>query len=323
VLGIEFVPNIPLGELVSHAVLAEKCGFDMIWVTDHYNNRNVYVALSLLAEKTKEVKLGPGATNPYHIHPALTASAVASLDEISGGRATLGMGAGDETTLASIGIHREKPVARLKEAVGLIRRLLAGERVTFDGEFFRLNGAQLTYTPSKIPIYIGAQGPLMLKTAGLIGDGVLINASHPLDFEYAIPRLKHAKKNFDIAAYTSFSVDQNEKRAKEAVLPIVAYIVAGTPKFILERHGIRLEEALSIKGALVRGDFRAAFASVTDQMIDAFSIYGSPEHCLQRIQELYELGVTQVVIGSPIGPDKSVAIKTIGREIIPALGNQK
>jgi len=319
VLGIEFVPNIPLDELISHAVLAEECGFDAVWVTDHYNNRNVYVALSLLAEKTKKVKLGPGATNPYHIHPALTASAVASLDEASGGRAMLGVGAGDETTLASIGIHREKPVARLKEAVKVIRCLLTGERVTFNGEFFKLNGAQLTCPAPKIPIYIGAQGPRMLETAGLIGDGVLINASHPLDFEYAIPRLKHAKKNFDIAAYTSFSVDLDEKKAKEAVLPIVAYIVAGTPKFVLERHGISPEGALSIKDALVRGDFRAAFASVTDQMIDAFSIYGSPEHCLQRIHELYELGVTQVVIGSPIGPDKSVAIETIGREIVPSL----
>ena len=311
---------MPLNDLVNHCVLAENQGFDAIWITDHYNNRNVYVTLALVAERTKRVRLGPGVTNAYQVHPALTASAIATIDNISNGRAMLGIGAGDRTTLASLGIQMDKPVAKLKEAVEIIRRLLTGERLYFQGDFFRIEGAKLSLKCSDIPIpiYIGAQGPLMLRTASAIGDGVLINASHPLDFKYAISQVQEGspKADFDIAAYASFSVDLDEEKAKKAVVPVVAFIVAGSPEPVLERHGIDPTEADAINSSLSKGDFKKAFGSVTDPMVNAFSIYGSPDHCIQRIRELHEIGVTQVVVGSPIGPDVSASIKLIGEEII-------
>jgi len=318
VLGIEFVPDMPLNDLVNHCVLAENQGFDAIWITDHYNNRNVYATLALVAERTKRVRLGPGVTNAYQVHPALTASAIATIDNISNGRAMLGIGAGDKTTLASLGIQMDKPLAKLKEAVEIIRRLLTGERLSFQGDFFRIEGAKLSLKCPEIPIYIGAQGPLMLRTASAIGDGVLINASHPLDFKYAISQVQKGspKAGFDIAAYASFSVDLDEEKAKKAVVPVVAFIVAGSPAPVLERHDIDSTEVDAIKSALAKGDFRTAFKSVTNPMVDAFSIYGSPDHCIQRIKELRGIGVTQVVVGSPIGPDVSASIKLIGEEII-------
>ncbi|MDI6889104.1 MAG: 5,10-methylenetetrahydromethanopterin reductase [Methanocellales archaeon] len=317
VFGIEFVPDIPVDALVSHCVLAENNGFDAIWITDHYNNRSVYATLALVAKRTKQVKLGPGVTNTYHIHPALTASAIATIDEISNGRAMLGIGAGDGSTLSSLGVQINKPVARLKEAVEIIRRLLNGDRITFNGKFFVVKDAKLTFKRPNIPIYIGAQGPVMLKTAGAIGDGVLINASHPADFKYAIPKVKEsAPKDFDIAAYASFSVDKNAEEARKAARPAVAFIAAGSPPEVLERHNISPADVAPVKNALARGDFRAAFSSVTDQMIDAFSIHGTPDHCIQRVKKLFDLGVTQVVVGSPIGPDVPTSIKIIGEEII-------
>ncbi|MDI6859057.1 MAG: 5,10-methylenetetrahydromethanopterin reductase [Methanocellales archaeon] len=316
--GIEFVPDMPLDDLVKHCILAEDHGFDAVWITDHYNNRNVYATLALVAERTKRVRLGPGVTNAYQVHPALTASAIATIDKISNGRAMLGIGAGDRTTLASLGIQMDKPVARLREAVEIIRRLLAGERLSFQGNFFKINGAKLSFKCPEIPIYIGAQGPLMLRTASAIGDGVLINASHPLDFKYAMPQVQKGspKQGFDVAAYASFSVDLDEGRAKKAVVPVVAFIAAGAPAPVLERHGIDSTDVAAIKSAFAKGDFKTAFGSVTDQMVDAFSIYGSPDHCIQRIRELHEIGVTQVVVGSPIGPDVSTSIRLIGEEII-------
>lgn len=317
-LGIEFVPDMPLNDLVNHCVLAENQGFDAIWITDHYNNRNVYATLALVAERTKRVRLGPGVTNAYQVHPALTASAIATIDNISNGRAMLGIGAGDKTTLASLGIQMDKPVEKLKEAVEIIRRLLTGERLSFHGDLFRIEGAKLSLKCPEIPIYIGAQGPLMLRTASAIGDGVLINASHPLDFKYAISQIQEGspKAGFDIAAYASFSVDLDEEKAKKAVVPVVAFIVAGSPAPVLERHDIDSTDVDTIKSALAKGDFRTAFRSVTNPMVDAFSIYGSPDQCIQKIKELHGLGVTQVVVGSPIGPDVPTSIKLIGEEII-------
>ncbi|MCD5409683.1 MAG: 5,10-methylenetetrahydromethanopterin reductase [Methanocellales archaeon] len=316
--SIEFVPDMPLDELVKYCVLAEDNRFDKVWITDHYNNRNVYATLALIARKTEHIRLGPGVTNAYQIHPALTASSIATIDEISNGRAVFGIGAGDRTTLDALGIQMDKPVTRLKEAVEIIKRLLSGECVTFNGSSFKINGAKLAFKPSSIPMYIGAQGPVMLKTAGMIGDGVLINGSHPADFKYAIPKVReNSPKNFDIVAYTSFSVDADAEKAKKAAMPVVAFIAAGTPPPILERHDIDPADVAPIKNALSRGDFRTAFGAVTEQMINAFSICGSPDHCIQKIKELYGMGITEVVAGSPIGPDKRMAIKLIGEEIIP------
>ncbi|KXB02058.1 methylene-tetrahydromethanopterin reductase [candidate division MSBL1 archaeon SCGC-AAA261D19] len=325
--GVEFVPEDPIDDIVEEVKVAEDSGFDYVWITDHYNNRNVYVTLSRLAVETEKIKLGPGVTNVYTIHPAETASSIATIDELSGGRATLGIGPGDKTTLNALGLEWDKPLTRTREGVEIIRDLLAGEKVTFEGEKFKLHGARLNFKPkSEIPIYIGAQGPKMLKMGGEFGDGVLINASHPADFDFAVDQVnkgikKAGKKKSDVevTAYTSFSVAEERKAAKKAAMPVVAFIVAGVPDVVLERHGISKEDAKKVKKPLGEGDFGTAFGSVTGDMIDAFSVYGTPEECIERIKGLSKVGVSQIVTGSPIGPDKEKAIELIGEEIIPEI----
>lgn len=320
--GIEFVPNVPTKELVDYCKFAEQNALDFLWITDHYNNRSVYSMLTLIAAETSRIKLGPGITNAFTASPAVTASAICTIDEISDGRATLGIGPGDLSTLPKIGMAMETPVARLTEAVAVIKKLWAGEAVnTPDNKVFKFAGAQLAYKPKQkaIPVYIGAQGEKMLETAGKIGDGALINASNPKDFEYAVPIIKKAagEKKFDIAAYTSFAVDQESKKAKGAVKPVVAFIAAGAPVPVLQRHGLDLNAVNTIKGGLSKGDFKTAFGAVNDQMIDAFSIYGTPAELNAKIENLVKMGVTQIVAGSPIGPNKNNSIRLIGKYVIP------
>jgi len=321
--GIEFLPAKKVETLVNHAKLAEEAGVDYIWVTDHYNNRNVYVTLAAMAYATSRVKLGTGITNPYVINPCWTAAAIATINEVSNGRAVLGIGAGDKVTLESIGIKWEKPLTTVSEAVGIIRRLLEGERVSFSGKVFNIPSAKLNFKPkTRIPIYLGAQAPRMLKLAGQIADGVLINASHPMDFEEA---LKHVKEGlearekkpefFDTVAYTAMSVDRDEKKAKDAVKIVVAFIVSGSPEAVLERHGIDKAKAGEIGKAIGKGDFGKAISLVDDKMIEEFSVAGTPEQVISRIEELRKAGVTQVVAGSPIGPNVEESIKLFG-EII-------
>ena len=98
---------------------------------------------------------------------------------------------------------------------------------------------------------------------------------------------------------------------------VVAFIVAGSPDMVLQRHGIDVASKTAIGEAIAKGDFGALMGGmVTKEMIDAFSISGTPEDCKARINELLDIGVTQIVAGSPIGPDKEKAIKLIGKEII-------
>ncbi|HIP91729.1 MAG TPA: 5,10-methylenetetrahydromethanopterin reductase [Methanothermococcus okinawensis] len=318
-VGIEFVPNEPITKICHYVKLAEDSGFQYCWITDHYNNREVYMTLTSIAGVTNKIKLGPGVTNPYIRHPAITASAMVTLDELSGGRGVLGIGPGDKATFEALGIEWVKPVSTIKKAVRDIRALIKGEKLE--------TGAQLAIRPrSEIPIYIGAQGPKMLETAGMIGDGVLINASHPKDFEVAIPIVKRGAESagrsieeIDIVAYTCMSVDKDPEKAKEAAIPVVAFIVAGSPPVVLERHGIDMEKVEKIREALKRGDFKTAFSTVDEKMLEAFSLYGTPEDIIEKIKSLAEIGVTQVVAGSPIGPNKERSIKLIGKEIIPAV----
>jgi 5,10-methylenetetrahydromethanopterin reductase len=194
-----------------------------------------------------------------------------------------------------------------------------------DGKIFKISGAKLNFkVRNPIPIFIGAQGPKMLALAAEIGDGVLINASHPKDVDYAITRIqegvKRAGKNpkdLEISAYTSFSVARKYEKAVKAATPVVAYIVAGCPPMVLERHGISVEAAAKIRNAIVHGNWKEAFSLVTNDMIEAFSICGTPEICIEKISQLAKIGVTQVVAGSPIGPNMRKSINMIAAEIFP------
>jgi 5,10-methylenetetrahydromethanopterin reductase len=319
--GIEFLPNMEVNKIVDYARMAEENGFENVWVTDHYNNRNVYATLAMIASKTEKIKLGPGVTNPYQIHPVVTASAVATINEISNGRAILGMGPGDKTTLKKLGLEMEKPVKRLKESIEVIRSIWGGKPVKYDGDFFKIDGAKMDFKAGDIPVYIGAQGPVMLKTAGMIGEGALINASNPKDFEFSIPKCKEGmkeagKEKFDIVAYTCFSIDEDSEKAKNAARIVVGFIVAGSPDLVFERHGIDLESVNKIRDALGKFDFGTLKKAVNDDMLTAFSISGSPDECMDKIEALYKTGVTQIVVGSPVGPKMADSIKIIGDKII-------
>ncbi|MEM2933945.1 MAG: 5,10-methylenetetrahydromethanopterin reductase [Methanocellales archaeon] len=321
--GIEFVPSDPVLKLAYYTKLAEENNFGNVWITDHYNNRDVYTTLTVLALNTNKIKLGTGVTNPYTRNVAIAASTIAALNEISGGRAILGIGPGDKATFDAMGIAWEKPLTMIQEYVTALRELLAGKKAAFQGQMVKLAGAKLAFSAGKIPIYLGAQGPKMLELAGKIADGVLINASHPKDFEVAIKNIRTGAaaagrdmSSIDVAAYACFSCDKDANKAKEAAKMVVAFIVAGSPDTVLQRHNIPVEAKNAIGGAIAKGDFKTVLASVTDDMLNAFSIYGTPDACKARIAELAKIGVTQVVAGSPIGPDKEKSIKLIGKEIV-------
>ncbi|MCP1714237.1 5,10-methylenetetrahydromethanopterin reductase [Methanocalculus alkaliphilus] len=325
--GIEFVPgNLSVKQVVNYCKLAETKDIDYAWITNHYNNRHCYPILGAIAAATTELKVGPGIMNAFTDTPAAMASFICTLNEISDGRAIMGIGPGDLSTLPKLAIDPSKPVTRLAEAVTQIKALCAGEEVKKQGlEFFDYDGAKLTgvQLPGKkgIPMYIGAQGPKVLELAGSVGDGALINASNPKDFDVAIPILKAAtekvgKKGFDIGAYTAMSIDMNEKKARNAAKIVAAFIAAGSPTPLLERHGLDLNNVAKIKEALSRFDFKTVGGLVGDGEIDAFTIAGTPDIVKQKCEDLTKSGVTQIIFGSPLGPDMVNSIRLLGKYVV-------
>lgn len=324
--AVEFVPQETYWQTTALGILAEKYGFDLCWITDHFNNRSVYIILSLIANYTDKIKIGPGVTNPYMINPVQTASTLMSLDNVSGGRAVIGIGAGDKITLKMLGIERSKPLTAVKESVQIFRSIFDTSKIkNFKGEIFSVEKAKVAFEKTgELPIYIGAQGPKMLQLAGKIGQGVLVNASHPNDFKFAVSQIRKGiseagrkKSDVDVAAYASVSVDKKLDKATKAAVPVVAFIVAGSPPVVLERHGIAPEKVEPISKALGSGDFGAAFGAVTDEMLDAFCIRGTPSECIEKIAGLQKTGITQFVFGSPIGPKKRISMELASKEILP------
>ena len=311
--GIEFVPNEPIDKIVKLVKLAEDVGFEYAWITDHYNNKNVYETLALIADATETIKIGPGVTNPYVRSPAISASAIATIDELSNGRATFGIGPGDKATFDALGIPWEKPVSTVKDAIADVRTLVSGGKTAGGAQLGGVKAVQ-----EAMPMYMGAQGPKMLETAGEIADGVLINASNPKDYEAAVPLIKKglesAGKNiadFDVAAYTATSIGDDTEKAKNAARIVVAFIAAGSPPPLMARHGISEDTPAKIGEMLGKGDFGGAIGAVDDNMLEAFSVCGTPDDIIPKVEGLAAMGVTQYVAGSPIGADKEVAINLL------------
>jgi len=131
--AIELTPEHPIETLTELAVDAEQAGFDAVLASHHYNNRDQFVALSAMAQATDKIRLGPGIANPYETHPVTLASRVATLSELSDGRALFGIGPGDESTLANLGYDHDRPLRRVLETFKVAKRLWDGERVDHDG----------------------------------------------------------------------------------------------------------------------------------------------------------------------------------------------
>ncbi len=325
--GIEFVPYISTLDIAYYSRMAEELKFDNIWITDHYNNRNIYVTLTHVALYTNKITLGAGVTNPYHINPAVIASSIATINEIGGGRTILGIGAGDKTTLAGLGIERKKSLSALRESVAIIRQLWAGKTVQHDGEVFKMPNAKLGFKTGQImPIYLAAQGPKMTELAAEIAEGVLINGSHPQDFVFAEKMLKKGSMksqrvitppNFDVGAYTVFSMDKNREKAVKAARVPVAYVVAGSLQEVLDRHDVNKALSDKIGEELRKGNINEAKELVNDDMMDLFAVIGDVNECIDKIESLIKAGVSQLIVGTPIGPNIVKAIKTIGKNIIP------
>jgi len=309
--GVELTPDRPAGEVADLAVRAERAGFDTLFASCHYNNRDPFAALALAAERTDTIRLGPGVANPYELHPVTLAGKTATVAELSGGRAVFGIGPGDPSTLRNLGLTDERGLRSVLEAFRVARRLWAGERVDHEGSFVA-EGAGLNFdVPGEIPVYVGGEGPHMCRMAGKHADGLLYNGSHPADLSWARERVEEGVADradgdgegaFDLAAYALVSIAEDGERARDAARRPVAFVAAGSPPPVLERHGLDPERAAAIGDAISAGRFGEADDLVTGEMIEAFAAAGTPEAVTARVEALAE-HADSVVAGSPLGPD--------------------
>ena len=318
--GIELTPEHEVAQLSDFAATAESVGFDAVFASHHYNNRDQFMTLADIARRTEDIRLGPGIANPYETHPVTLASRMATLEELSGGRGIFGVGPGDKSTLANLGYDQGDALRRTLETFKVAQRLWRGERVDHDGTF-QAEDAGLNYEVGSIPVYVGAQGPHMTRMAAKHADGVLYNGSHPKDIRWAADQVEKGladrpdeRGDFDFAAYASVSVAEDEAAAREAARPAVAYIAASSAPPLLDRHSLDPERAEDIGAAIERGDFEEAFGTVSEAMIDSFCIAGTPDDVSETVEGVLD-SADSFVAGSPLGPDIETAIELLGSAV--------
>ncbi|WP_435334881.1 5,10-methylenetetrahydromethanopterin reductase [Haloarchaeobius sp. TZWWS8] len=318
-LGIELTPEHPLDELLETARVADDAGFDTLFASSHHFNRDPFLVCDRIARETT-LDVGPGVVNPYETHPVSLASRMATLSETTDGRAVFGIGAGDRSALSNLGFEHDRPLRRVLETFKVAQQLWAGERVDHDGTF-EATAAELNFDVGHIPVYVGAQGPHMIRMAAKHADGVLLNGSHPRDFEWAADRVDEGldqrpdgRGEFDFAAFASVSVAEDESAAREAARPPVAFIAAGAADPVLDRHDIDHDAAQTVGEALSAGDFETAFGAVTPAMLDAFCIAGTPEQVGERVAAVMEYA-DSFVAGTPLGPEPTTAPRLVAEAV--------
>jgi 5,10-methylenetetrahydromethanopterin reductase len=315
-------------QIVKLAMLAEKSGFDCVWYCHDLFKRHAWTVLSAIAANTKRVRVGPAIVNPYTANPAEIAMAIATLDEVSSGRAVLGIGAGALEFFSWIGLETKRPLTRTRETVQIVRNLIEDRRVSFRGKEFSCwtRQAYMRFKPprGKIPIYVGAHGFKMLELIGEIGDGGLPSLFPP---EFAVRAVESITRGarkvgreiceIDISGCIWFSLSDDVDEAKEALRGLVAYYGPQLAPVMIREIGLRPADFDPIRDATRNGDFEKAKALVTERMM-RLAVFGSPEECIRRLEELDRRGISQVNIGPPLGPRPEEALRRIGSEIIPS-----
>jgi 5,10-methylenetetrahydromethanopterin reductase len=304
--SVEIVPKDPLWKTSLMAMISEKLGFDGVWMSDHFFNRSVFIALSEAGRRTRRLILGPAVVNPYIHHPATIAQTLATLNDMSGERFRLAVGAGDQLSLSRLGIERRNPVEKVSHFIQQVRNIL-------------LKGPMLEMPQLKnLPIFVGAQGRKMLRMGAEIGDGVLVNWSN-------IEMLKESQKivreafpggrEFVMGAHLIISVHEDSVKARKTAIPFAAYLMTGSSRTYLEKIGISEELRNMVARCLETRDWDRLYQISEGDWVSHFSLWGKQSQLEEHIVSIIELGYDEVVLGGPLGPRPYRALRWMSRMI--------
>src|SRR4051794_40870 len=325
--GFTLKPDHSIERTVALAKQAEAAGFEYGWLFDsHVLWRDPYPLLTLIAQATTTLRLGTCVTNPATREPSVTASTLAVLDELSGGRMDLGIGRGDSARRV-LG----KPPTSMKDlelAVHAIRELVEGGSVEYEGT--RL---ELPWTPRhRLPVWIAGYGPQALRLTGRIADGVILQIGDPDLVRWFVSQLRDAARDAGrapdavkvMAAAPAHVGDAADGRDRTRWFPAlvsnhVVDLVNRYPREDLPlelTQYIRDREAYDYLHHAEVGSSNASF--VTDDIVDRFCLVGPVERQIERLRDLAAAGVDQFNLYLMNG-DEEEQLEIYGREVIPAL----
>jgi 5,10-methylenetetrahydromethanopterin reductase len=301
-------------EMVKYSQIAEAHGFESVWIAESRLARDAVVPVTAIATDTSRIKVGAGVINTWTRNAALIAQTWATLDELSEGRAMLGLGAWWDPLAKKVGIDRTKPLQCMREYVQVIRRLFSAEEVTFQGEFVRMDGVKLDTLhgtgarPRSVPIYVGGTGFQMLELAGEIADGVLLNyLVSPRYNEKAwesirrgAERARRDPKEIDSPQLIACSIDEDADKAVELAKSHVTMTIGQQPH-IAKASGVSEDLIREVQermgGWPARpGGIEKAAEIVPDEVVRLITASGSPSDCEKKIKEYMAAGCSSPLL---------------------------
>ena len=286
--GVNIIPEVPIAHTVELGQEAERLGYKKCWAYDEgLATRDVYVTLAAIAQNTSRIELGTGITNPYTRHPAVTAASIASLDELSGGRAFLGIGAGGSLTLDPLGIERRKPLTAVRETMETARALFEGKTVSYEGQTVKLVEAALSYARADLEIWLAGRGPKMLTLGGKLADGVVLDFIHKETLQDHIDLVQSgaAKSgNRPKIAYSTMII--TSEAALEQVRPHMTYRLVDSPSRVKNLLNISPTEVEAIRQTMIKGGLAEAGKLIKDEWVTPFVIMGSVAECATELTDL-------------------------------------
>ena len=345
-LGVCFLSVLPIPELVRLAKVADDAGIDSIWIGEGYHffrrlhgeARSATTAAAAIALNTRQIKIGLGIIPPYTRHPALIAMEAVSLDELSGGRFILGLGVA-KAAVMHLGFEEAnlKPLGTHREAIEVIRQLLSGQEVNYQGKHYQVDApARIDgQNAARVPIILGVTGPKLLQLAGEVADAAILPTfTTPAFVRYAANEIRkgaeRAGRTLDdvpIGASLPFAVDENGAVARDAIRELTAVYIGNKIQnirndVILQSAGLTEEEALPISDALTRRGTKAAARMVTDEIMDKVVVAGSPAEVCQKLSDLAAAGLRLPLLYQVLGRSREEGIRLIAEAVKPVFENQ-
>ena len=299
----EITPVLKTKEIMKLAQIAEDAGVDRLGISDVIFYPDTYELQALCATVTKRIKIGSLVTNPFTRHPAVIAAAVSTLDEISDGRAFLGIGAG--AGIAKLGVLRSAPAPAIREAVHIIRELLAGKVVNYQGNAYQLSSKEtrLEFPPQHdVPILIGTRSPKIAKLAGEIADIIVIGARYISDQQLSnylawisegVLKANRDIGTIEIAPRLTICASRDGELARQSVKLYAAHYLSLLKPPDLSIEDTRLKKIIDAV-ARVKGWYFSPNVQypeeidslVDEEIIDKFAVAGTPEECITKIRRM-------------------------------------
>jgi len=312
-----------LDETLDTVEMLDKSGVHAILFEDEATYLNVYALLAIAARATEKVLIGTGVTNPLTRHPVITASSIATVDQLSSGRALLGLGAGGTASMVALGVDVERPVSRLKDALFILRKLLNGEKLTLSEGPYRMHDISLGVLPRhQVPVYIAGRGPRILEMGGLLADGVIAGAGlfSPAAMEYAFKQVYSGAElgnrdptDIDVIAWAYTSVAEDREKAIEAVARLTYLTLRSAPLEVWKGTGLDLSYAEKVKTEPMQ-DISQVPPSVPASILNQFALVGTPLECKKQIEEMIEAGVSH--LGLLVFPVKGLGLKKTAKLLV-------